>query len=1306
MKTSLLFTVLFIVRTALSAQVLNLDPRFDTGSGTDGQIYAAVMQSDGKVIIAGTFNDYNSTTAYSIARLNIDGSIDGTFQANVGSTFQNSTIYDLGLDSNGEIYVVGDFIGYVKRINTDGTIDAFSLTGTGLDAIATALEVQADDKIIVGGLFETFDTSTDRDKIARINTDGTLDTGFDPGTGFNPGFYAPINDIEIQDDGKILVGGEFTTYNGVSNTYLVRLNSDGSEDNTFTTSTSGYVEDITIQTDNRIVVVGRNQVSANGRVIRMSADGTVDDIDKYYSSTLLSVSIKSSGEMFIGDYEGLKILDSSDGSDISSDYLSSGNFEGSPKINAVIFTTTNEVIAVGTFTSFNGLAVNNIARLNECNSLDITSESNNLSVCEGSDPAFTVTAVGGGLTYQWQKVEASGIYTNLTNGGMFTGTTTNALHLVDVTLSEDGYQFRCVISDGTCQLTSRNFSLDVLEQQVITSQPSDAMVCENENANFTVTFDGDFGEFQWQEDDGSGGGFVDLAADDVYSNVNGSTLTVSGVTAELDGNKYRLVMDLCNQVISSEVTLTVNDLPAIEEQPAGVYLCQSGDASYSVTVTGSNLTYQWQTSTTSSGFYSDLADNANYSGTTSSTLDITGIDSSLPELNSGELAYYRCVVSSDEGCTVTSAHAFLSIYPTPVITADPVDVNECDSGNGVNTSFTVTVDQNSGGYQWQVDDGSGNGFVDLVEGADTIHSNTTFATLNLTKATAPLNGYKYRVILEGCDPQIISAEATLTISNEPVTSLIQNRQVCEGTNASYYIESDDNNLQFQWQLVNGATYTDLTDDATYLGTTTDSLVITTSMALDGADYRCVITTGACEHIVNVTPLDVIPQPSFTAGAPDRTACIDESVTFAPGTPTNYNSSVHSYQWQESIGDLGLWFDIDDDETYSGTTTKTLTVTPGSEALDRNQYRLTVKGCELPIESPAATLTVNTSPFIVNSTVGLQTICEGASATFGVQAVGSDLSYRWYYATENGGPFNSFGDNNYFQGSTADTLRVSNTPFDFGGYTFYCIVSGTCTPSDTTPGAQLTVNHVTIDNDGFVLLDGATTSNTMRCAGEDLIMSVQATGPSLTYQWRLNGTDLTDGGTVSGATTSELTISGLAVENAGIYTCIVGGICEGKESIPLSVNVTFIAKPEITMGADFLTVNNVFGDTFEWYRDGNLFENTGSYTLNDPPPGSYTVIAFGQGCASEESDAVVVEVLGLSPVADLNIYPNPVLRNINFDLPSSIRSGLRFRIVDLSGKQHLSGVLQPIIDVHDLPSGVYMLIFQDDDNKTSLKFVKN
>ena len=137
--------------------------------------------------------------------------------------------------SDGKMIYVGYYTSYsgvaanrIIRLNTDFSIDDTFVYGTGFNAEATAVAIQPDGKILVGGNFTQYN-GTARNRIIRLNTDGSVDNTFAIGTGFN----ASVWSIVVQPDNKILVGGDFTSYSGSARAKVIRLTSTGSIDTTF-----------------------------------------------------------------------------------------------------------------------------------------------------------------------------------------------------------------------------------------------------------------------------------------------------------------------------------------------------------------------------------------------------------------------------------------------------------------------------------------------------------------------------------------------------------------------------------------------------------------------------------------------------------------------------------------------------------------------------------------------------------------------------------------------------------------------------------------------------------------------------------------------------------------------------------------------------------------------------------------------------------------------------------------------------------------------------------------------------------------
>jgi len=260
----------------------SVDTAFSAAQDPGGAVYKVEMDSDGKFLVAGAFTVFNGQTMRRIARLNTDGSLDETFSTGQGA---NNTILCLALQNDGKIIIGGNFgmfdgaaASRIARLNTNGSRDIDFNIGYGFQGNAAiyALGLQSSGKIIAAGTFSLFD-SIAVNGIVRLNTNGSLDTTFAPG--FGP--QGAIDKMLIQSDDKIIIGGRFTMFDSIPVGYFARLNADGSLDTTFQTGTgfNNFVEAMALQEDGNILVggwftgyngVGRNRIT---RIIGVEPDG-------------------------------------------------------------------------------------------------------------------------------------------------------------------------------------------------------------------------------------------------------------------------------------------------------------------------------------------------------------------------------------------------------------------------------------------------------------------------------------------------------------------------------------------------------------------------------------------------------------------------------------------------------------------------------------------------------------------------------------------------------------------------------------------------------------------------------------------------------------------------------------------------------------------------------------------------------------------------------------------------------------------------------------------------------------------------
>ncbi len=217
--------------------------------GADSGVSTITLQPDGKILIGGYFTEYNGTTANYIARLNADGTLEHHIYHGDGSKWicrnhhpPTRTVKSSSVELSPHITAPQLT---ALPVSTPMAHWTRHLPQARVQTILFALPLSnPNGKILISGDFTTYNGTT-ANRIARLNSDGTLDTTFITGTGANSG----VNTITLQPDGKILIGGYFTKYNNTTANRIARLNADGTLDTTFTTGTgvNGYIETTTLQ---------------------------------------------------------------------------------------------------------------------------------------------------------------------------------------------------------------------------------------------------------------------------------------------------------------------------------------------------------------------------------------------------------------------------------------------------------------------------------------------------------------------------------------------------------------------------------------------------------------------------------------------------------------------------------------------------------------------------------------------------------------------------------------------------------------------------------------------------------------------------------------------------------------------------------------------------------------------------------------------------------------------------------------------------------------------------------------------------
>ncbi len=385
-------------RIARLKQDGSLDTTFNSSIGANARIHSLVIETSGKVIIGGKFTSYNGINCNRIARLNIDGELDTSFNQGIGA---DDFINSLALQPDGKLLIGGAFTSYngsarkcIARLNSNGSLDTTFNPGSGLEvaqpvqfASVNSISLLSNAKVLIGGIFTSYNGIM-RNQIARLNTDGSLDTTFNSGTGPNNSVYSLV----LQPNGKVLIGGEFTSYNGTPSNYVARLNMDGSLDTTFisgigvTAGSFPSIYSLSLQPDSKVLIIGifnNYDGSCCNTMARLNSDGNLDTTFRLSLSTIRefqgvkAFTLQTDGKILIGGYSI-----NNNGTPIN--FIARLNADGSLEknfneiigLNGPVFSITpqpnGKLLIMGGFNSFNSKARNRITRLNDNGSLDTT----------------------------------------------------------------------------------------------------------------------------------------------------------------------------------------------------------------------------------------------------------------------------------------------------------------------------------------------------------------------------------------------------------------------------------------------------------------------------------------------------------------------------------------------------------------------------------------------------------------------------------------------------------------------------------------------------------------------------------------------------------------------------------------------------------------------------------------------------------------------------------------------------------------------------------------------------------------------
>ncbi|WP_299251930.1 immunoglobulin domain-containing protein [uncultured Cytophaga sp.] len=774
----------------------------------------------------------------------------------------------------------------------------------------------------------------------------------------------------------------------------------------------------------------------------------------------------------------------------------------------------------------------------------ITAQPIATAACLGGAASFSVMATGTSLTYQWQKNNV-----DLVNGGTISGAKTASLSISSV-VAGDATNYKCIITSSCGNVTTTAVVLTLTNAPAISTQPTATQtICAGQNASFSVIATG-ASSYQWKK------GGTNLVNGGNVSGATASTLQLTTVSAT-DAALYTCVITgaCAPTVTTTNATLVVNDLPVITTQPTPITICQGLNTTYKVVATGTNLIYKWQRNNV------DLVDGGGVLGATTNTLSISGVTNA----NAGN---YTCIVSGACSPSVTSSIASLTVNSTASIATNPTDKISCV---GQTTTFTLGTTGSGITYQWK------KGGTNLVDGGNV--SGVTTSVLSITN-TALADAAQYSCsITNSCSGTLNSTSATLTVNTVPtITSQPTDVTICGSAPVSFSVTATGTGITYQWKKGG----TNLSNGGGISGVTTSSLSIALASGADAGAYTCVVS-GTCSPAVtsSIANLAVGSLATIITQPISKALC--------SGIATTFNIVVSgtgiSYQWKKDGVALTNTGNV------SGATTATLNLASITSADAASYTCETGNTCSGFLTSDPAILTINTKPTISTQPVS-KSICVGAAASFSVVASGSGIAYQW---KKDGAILSDGGE---ITGCQTTMLSLSSTTAADAGV-YVCEVSGTCTPVAISTGATLSLAA------GSTIVSQPVSK--IICSGNSTVFTCSATGGSLTYQWKKDGTALVDGPVVSGAATFSVTLTGVSIADAGSYICEVSSTCSAAltsnvATLTVNSSTSITAQPSPVIGcegisASFSITASGSGITYQWKKDGSAISAATNATYN-------------------------------------------------------------------------------------------------------------
>ena len=516
------------------------------------------------------------------------------------------------------------------------------------------------------------------------------------------------------------------------------------------------------------------------------------------------------------------------------------------------------------------------------------------------------------------------------------------------------------------------------------SNPANVTAALNGSATFTVTVSGNpTPSIQWERQPSGAVGFSALTASGTYSGVTSASLTVTGLTAGMNGDQFRAVASsgAGSPATSTAATLTVTQPPVFTSVAStGFTIGTAG--TYQISASGSPA----PTFSILSGTFPPWASlNAN-----------TGVLSGTPSDNTGSPFSFVIRATNTGG---SSDQSFtLTVVTGPSVVSHP---NSQIVGPGQSTTFNITATANGGGaltYQWQRQQAGTVGFVNITDSS--LYLGTATASLTITSPNLAMSGDQFRIVVStGVGTPATSNPATLTVTQPPQITSLNTANFVEGQSGSFIVQATGSPTP-TFAVTSGVLPAGLslnTATGAISGTPAAGASSTSPYVVQITASNGVSPAATQSLILNVTPTALVP--TFTTQPVSVTVALGQTATFtvaATGNPTP------TLQWQRMAVGSGIFVDLANDATFSGVTTSTLTITNPTSGMSGDAFRANAVSSSGTTPSSAATLTLvvgtTISTFAGTANSAGSTDATGTAARFnGPAAIARDAVGNLYIA---------------------------------------------------------------------------------------------------------------------------------------------------------------------------------------------------------------------------------------------------------------------------------------------------------------------